>query len=193
MKRQEIEKVNFKNTDWVQIQKGYDDYLWIMKNTEKLDDGFKRKFAHFYKLNQGMKNANDKKIFFNLLNECINNNNDNYVDVLKKLSGKTGRNEMSFASKIVATVNPQKPVIDKIVLGHFKISRPSYGDLKHRISKSINIHNEIEEEYLEFLKSKLGKELMNIFNKRIKQQHNFKITNIKKLDFILWQTRKLIL
>jgi len=60
MKRQEIEKVNFKNTDWVQIQKGYDDYLWIMKNTEKLDDGFKRKFAHFYKLNQGMKNANDK-------------------------------------------------------------------------------------------------------------------------------------
>ena len=30
---------------------------------------------------------------------------------------------------------------------------------------------------------------MNIFDKEIKQQHNYKITNIKKLDFILCQTR----
>ena len=30
---------------------------------------------------------------------------------------------------------------------------------------------------------------MNIFDKNIKQQRNFKITKIKKLDFILWQTR----
>jgi hypothetical protein len=160
-----------------------------MKNMHIFDDEFKKKFAHFYKLNQGMKNTNDKKSFFNLLKECINNNNDNYVDVLNKISEKTGRNEMSFASKIVASVNAQRPVLDKIVLGHFKINRPSYGDLKQRISKSINIYNEIEEEYHEFLKSKLGKELMNIFDKNIKQQRNFKITKIKKLDFILWQTR----
>jgi hypothetical protein len=189
MERLSHKKGNYKNTDWIKIQKGYDDYLLIMRNIHIFDNEFKRKFAHFYKLNQGLKNANDKKSFFNLLKECINNNNDNYVDVLNKLSGKTGRNEMSFASKIVASVNAQKPVIDKIVLGHFKINRPSYGDLKHRISKSININNEIEEEYHKFLKSKIGKYLMNIFNKKIKQQHNFKITNIKKLDFILWQTR----
>ena len=61
-----------------------------------------------------------------MLKECINNNNDNYVDVLNKISEKTGRNEMSFASKIVASVNAQRPVLDKIVLGHFKINRPSY-------------------------------------------------------------------
>ena len=190
MKRKEIEKIKFKNTDWIKIQKSYYDYLFIMKNLHNLDNEFKRKFAHFYKLNQGMKNANNQKSFFNLLKECINNKQDDYATVLKKLSLKTGRNEMSFASKIVATVNPEKPIIDRIVLGHFKISRPSYGDLKHKISKSINIHNEIEEEYLQFLKSKLGEELMDNFNKKIKQQHNFKITNIKKLDFILWQTRK---
>jgi hypothetical protein len=137
-----------------------------------------------------MKNIYDKKSFFNLLTECIKNNNDNYADVLNKLSEKTGRNEMSFASKIVATVNIQKPVIDKIVLGHFKISRPSHGDLKHRKIKSIDIYNEIEEAYHELIKLKLGRELIITFNKKIKQQQNFKITDIKKLDFILWQTRK---
>jgi hypothetical protein len=189
MERLSQEKGSYKNTDWIKIQKGYDDYLLIMKNIHIFDDEYKRKFAHFYKLNQGLKNANDKKSFFNLLKDCINNNNDNYVDVLNKLSGKTGRNEMSFASKIVATVNPQKPVIDRIVLGHFKINRPSYGDLQQRISKSINIHNEIETDYLKFLRSNLGKELISIFNTKIKQHRNFKITKIKKLDFILWQTR----
>ena len=189
MERLSQKKSYYKNTDWTKIQKGYDDYLFIMKNMHVFHDEFKKKFASFYNLDQGMRNTNDKKSFFNLLKECINNKQDDYATVLKKLSLKTGRNEMSFASKIVATVNPKKPIIDRIVLGHFKISRPSYGDFKHKISKSINIHNEIEEEYLKFLKSKLGEELMDIFNKRIKQQHNFKITNIKKLDFILWQTR----
>lgn len=190
MQRLSQKKSYYKNTDWTKIQKGYDDYLFIMKNMHIFDNEFKKNFASFYKLDQGMRNTNDKKSFFNLLKECINNQQDDYATVIKKLSLKTGRNEMSFTSKIVATINPDKPIIDRIVLGHFKISRPSYGVLEHRISKGINIHKEIEEEYLQFLNSKLGEELMDIFNKRIKQQHDFKITNIKKLDFILWQTRK---
>ena len=189
MERLSQKKGYYKNTNWTAIQKGYDDYLFIMKNMHVFDDEFKRKFASFYKLNQGMRNINDKKSFFNLLKECIKNNQDDYATVLKKLSLKTGRNEMSFASKIVATVNPHKPIIDRIVLGHYKIRRPSYGDLKHRISKSINIYNEIEKDYLEFLDTKLGKDRMKIFDNNIEQVNNFKITKIKKLDFILWQTR----
>ena len=90
MIRQEIKKINFKNTNWCKIQKGYNDYLWIMSNSTNLNDEFKRKFASFYKLNQGMRNTDDKKSFFNLLKECINNKQDDYATVLKKLSLKTG-------------------------------------------------------------------------------------------------------
>ena len=53
------------------------------------------------------------------------------------------------------------------------------------------ICNKIEKDYLKFLSSKLGKELMNIFNNKIKQKRNLKITNIKKIDFKVRQTRKL--
>ena len=189
MERLSQKKSYYKNTDWTKIQKGYFDYASIMQNMQNFDDEFKGSFAHFYRLNQGIKNSNNKNSFFNLLEECINKKQDDYATVLNRLSDLTGRNEMSFASKIVATVNPNKPIIDKIVLRHFKTNRPSYGDLKHRISVSINIYNEIEEEYHEFLKSKKGEELINDFNKNIKQEHNFNITNIKKIDFILWQTR----
>ena len=54
-----------------------------------------------------------------------------------------------------------------------------------------HIHDENEKDDLKFLSSKLGKELMNIFNNKIKQKRNFKITNIKKIDFKVRQTRKL--
>ena len=185
-----IEKINFKKTDWSQIQEAIDDYTWIMKNLQTTNDDFKRKFAHFYKVNLGIKNKDDKKYFFILLKDSLKINNDNYSDVLDKLSKKTGRNEMSFASKIVATVNPDLPVIDKIVLRHLLISRPSYSNLIYRKEKSVSIFKEIEAAYNEFLNTTKGKKLIHTFNSRIKQQRNFKITNIKKLDFILWQTRK---
>jgi hypothetical protein len=56
---------------------------------------------------------------------------------------------------------------------------------------SIDILNETEKDYLKFLSLMHRKDLMNIFNTKTKQQRNFKSTNIKKLDFVLWQTRKL--
>jgi hypothetical protein len=75
---------------------------------------------------------------------------------------------MSCASKIIATVNHEKSVIERVVIDNLKINRPSYGDLNHRINISNNIINELEKYYMNFLSSKLDKELMNIFNAKIK-------------------------
>jgi hypothetical protein len=137
------------------------------------------------------KEANDKKSLFNFLKICIKNKKDYYVYFLNKLSVKSGRNEMSCASKIIATVNHEKSVIERVVIDNLKINRPIYGDLNYRISMSIDILNETEKDYLKFLSLMHRKDLMNIFNTKTKQQRNFKSTNIKKLDFVLWQTRKL--
>ena len=60
MERLSQKKSYYKNTDWTKIQKGYDDYLFIMKNMHVFHDEFKKKFASFYKLDQGMRNTNDK-------------------------------------------------------------------------------------------------------------------------------------
>ena len=114
------------------------------------------------------KEANDKKSLFNFLKICIKNKKDYYVYFLNKLSVKSGRNEMSCASKIIATVNHEKSVIERVVIDNLKINRPSYGDLNHRINISNNIINELEKYYMNFLSSKLDKELMNIFNAKIK-------------------------
>ena len=76
-----IEKINFRKTDWSQIQEAVDDYTWIMKNLQSPNDDFKRKFAHFYKVNLGIKNKDDKKYYISLLNDSLKNNNDNYSKV----------------------------------------------------------------------------------------------------------------
>ncbi len=35
-----IEKINFKKTDWSQIQEAIDDYTWIMKNLQTQNEEF---------------------------------------------------------------------------------------------------------------------------------------------------------
>ena len=50
MERLSLKKVNFKNTNWTAIQKGYDDYLFIMKNMHIFDDEFKKNSRIFTSL-----------------------------------------------------------------------------------------------------------------------------------------------
>ena len=184
-----LEKINFEKTNWDAIQKGHDQYKWIMNNLDNQNEEFRKKFAAFYKINLGLKQCEDQLFFFNLLSLCISSKNDDYADVLKLLSEKTGRNEMSFTSKIVATVNPQMPIIDKIICGHLKISRPRYAALARRKTKSVDIFKEIKNIYKAFLNTPKGEMLLKTFNEKIIQD-NFNTTDIKKLDFMLWQNRK---
>jgi len=96
---------------------------------------------------------------------------------------------MSFDSKIVATVNPSKPIIDQHIFKHLKKIRPSDGDLKNRINKSIEIYSWIESSYKDILESGDGKYAMEYFEKQVENKNDYPITNTKKLDFILWQNR----
>ena len=80
-----IEKINFKNTDWCKIQKAVYEYTWLMKNLQNQNKGFKKKFASFYKVNLGIKKEAAKKYFFNLLKDCLKENNYNYFNILGRL------------------------------------------------------------------------------------------------------------
>ena len=54
--------------------------------------------------------------------QCIN-----FPEALRALRERTGRLEASFASKLVATLDPNKPVIDKFVLSNFNLRLPYHG------------------------------------------------------------------
>ncbi len=168
------------------ISDGLEKYLWIQKEFKKRDvaknSEFQRKFNGFYKVRR---NEDWRKKFYSLL-EKNKNTHIEFKDILMDLYKKTGRMEASFASKLIATVNPKMPVIDKIVFKNVGLKLP--------YTKKRNRHLIIKEQYeilikkyLFFLKTKEGTYLVKEFNKKYPR---VKITKIKMLDLVLWQTRE---
>jgi hypothetical protein len=169
------------------VKKGLDQYLWIqselMKKDVSKDVEFQKKFNYFYKITPH-RNKEWQKEFYSLLQKS-KKDTVTFESILSKLFKKTGKVESSFASKLVATIDPKMPVIDSIVLKNLKLKLP-YSYDKERESKIIKIYQTLIKEFSLFLKTESGKYLVEQFTK---EYPTSKISKTKMLDLILWQTR----
>lgn len=108
-------------------RKGIRQYLEIMSLISKVnvaeDRDFQRKFNAFYRVRQ--RPPHWYRAYFSYL-ETSKGNKASFDDVLDKLQALTGRYEPSFASKFVATLDPEQPVWDVWVLRNTHTRVPSY-------------------------------------------------------------------
>lgn len=106
------------------VAKGLQQYvsLQAMREVSDLQSEplFRRQFNHFYRVRRN-KEWQDK--FYELL-ENFKGTAVGFPDVFDALYRMTGRHEASFASKLLATLNPDMPVIDSIVLRNFNSGFP---------------------------------------------------------------------
>ncbi|MEG2655504.1 MAG: hypothetical protein RSA29_07390 [Clostridium sp.] len=110
-----------------------------------------------------------------------------FEDTFKYIYKELGRVEASFSSKLVATINPNLPILDSMVLGNIGISMPgAYKDDDYRIEEIIKIYYIVVEWYEEVLKSNKAKDMIKMFDEKYPDSN---ISEIKKIDFILWQIR----
>jgi hypothetical protein len=108
-----------------------------------------------------------------------------YSYIMDRLSQTDVSLEASFSSKLMATINPDKPVWDEFVLKNLGIIKPpTYS--KNRIEKTVDVYKRIEHFYDEFLQTMECQELVAKFDMHFP---NTKITKTKKVDLLLWQTR----
>src|SRR3989344_3967915 len=101
-------------------------YVSVIKGCGLLSDQYRNEFKNFYAVRLQtdttqqilmlMKEYQNKKIV-----PSIN-------ESLKELHKLTGKVHISFASKIIATLNPEKPVYDDKVKGHLMLRHPQ-GDM----------------------------------------------------------------
>jgi len=98
---------------------------------------------------------------------------------------KFKRVEASFASKLVATIDPSRPIIDKYVLKNLDENLP-YTYARNRISRIIEIYSTVEMKMLELCQSPVGQETIALFDLKFPQNT---ISSMKKLDFVLWKIR----
>lgn len=168
-------------------ERGIGQYLEIMElfpsvNVAK-NTNFQRKFKAFYRVRQ--RPAMWYKIYFSFMQRS-KEDKPTFDRVIDHLNRSLGRYEPSFSSKMVATLDPEQPIWDAFVLKNTNTIAPSYQS-RDKLNQAKSAYRTIQDWYREFLDSGDGKRVVRIFNENVKK--HAKITNLKKVDFVLWQTR----
>jgi hypothetical protein len=169
------------------IEKPLRTYLWLQDRAATLinpegEEEFCRKFSGFYRVRA--RDAGWRSAYFGLMRE-LRGQPLHFKTCLTRLQSVTGRIEASFASKLLATLDPNLPVIDKIVLGHLGLRLPSWG-ASDRIEKATNVYQALTETLAEYVGSSSGKRAIAAFRATY---GGAQVTDVKIVDLILWQTR----
>lgn len=181
LNRAEINSVLFN----ANLERGLLRYLKIQDLFRRIDVSknieFQRLFNGYYRVRRGL----DWQRKFYSIFQVARRDRLTFGEILARLQKKTGRAEASFGSKLMATIDPKMPVIDKFVLQNLGLRLPSVGAID-RLEKIVEIHKQIKLQMTSFLRTSNGKYLIQQFKKHFPDA---RITSIKMLDLVLWQTR----
>jgi len=168
------------------IQPGLEKYCWLQENLYKFDVSasreFQKKYNGFYRVRRG---AVWQSSYYELL-ENAKISEITFEKALSLIFTATGKLEVSFASKLVATIDPNLPVIDRFVLVNVGLTLPCYGEVDRRKKKAVEVYEQLIIKFNDFSKTKEGKILMTRFQEVY--PHSY-ITKTKMIDLVLWQTR----
>ena len=167
------------------VEPGLTKYLWLMEHVHgcdvRQDATFRRRYNHFYRVRQGP----DWQAPYYALMEQAKIRPTTFADALRALADASGRVEASFASKLVATLDPSQPVIDQHVLRNLGLRMP-YAYEADRIGKVIDLHEALRRRYEELLAGEAGRSICERFRRRFPAAN---VTDLKRVDLVLWQHR----
>ena len=161
-------------------------YAYIIKNINNINitsnPDFQKTFNGFFKVRR---NEKWRKIYYSIM-EKAKSEPLTFRQVITEMYNKTGRIEASFTSKLLASIDTDKPIWDKYVLENLGLV-PSGKNPHERIENACQIYDALTEWYYNFLRSDEGKKCIMEFNKKM-PDYSW-ISNTKKIDFLIWRTR----
>lgn len=166
---------------------GLDKYSKIMQTYLNVDvsqnPAFIKLFNSFYVVRMDETWQNKYYTLF----EKLKNSKPTFDYIIHELLDSTGRVEASFSSKMLATICPYEPILDQFVMKFLGQEIPSYGSSEKRVEEAIKVHHNIEEWYLEYLKTENAKQCIKLFDTTFT---NYTwLSETKKIDFYLWGIR----
>jgi hypothetical protein len=180
-----MEKINWKN-----LKDGLYKYQSIMKqyneSTEiSSSEEFQKLFFNFYGMNRAGFTLEAKKEYFKLLDKTKEEKGIDFKFVLQRIHLKSGKKHFSFSTKLLATADAHLPVWDSKVRRYLNYRF----DLKFKnsfkdIDSCVQEYSRYCEWFNEFLITEEAKKLIKQFDK---EMPSVKITNMKKIDLMLWQ------
>lgn len=144
---------------------------------------YQRNYNRFYRVRRG---AEWQSVYYEILLREYGNK-PSFAQVITEMYERTGNIEPSFSSKLVATLDTDKPVWDKYVLTN--LSKKLTGTNKEvRLKNAISLYQDIEEWYRAFLLTEEGKQWISLFDEKLIEF--FDLSATKKIDLILWSMRE---
>lgn len=166
----------------------YKGIMDMIHNTDvSQDKEFQKKYNGFYRMRQRPKTYYE--LYYAYMERCKNDDGLSIDDIATYIYNQTNRCELSFSSKLLATINPNMPVWDTIVAqNHFGISYTVYTPKKYasRLEMIIDKYHEYTRAYAEYMNSEEAKMIIRVFNQ---VYPDVDITDVKKVDLVLWQDR----
>lgn len=148
----------------------------------RTDRAFQRDFNRYYRIRRG---PSWQGVFYDLM-EREKTERRGFEAVLRDVHAQLGLFEASFASKLVASVDPSLPVIDQFVLKNFELSLPAR-TAPSRIEGIVVVHQQLAGAYARILASPEGRAAVAQFDAAYPDSAD--LHGLKKLDLLLWQTR----
>ncbi len=177
------------NCALLRVEDGLNQYIALQNDLHEInvstDRDYQKRFNSFYRVRR---NAAWQNHYYKLLQKH-KSKGITFNDALRAMHKKTGMIEASFVSKLVATINPEYPVIDQFVLANAGLKLP-YSGARDRESKICGVYEELRRRIEAFLKTNNGKYLVRKFED---SYPDAKITAIKMVDLVLWQSRPIVL
>lgn len=167
---------------------GLDKYKYIMNSVNNVnvssDKAFQRKFNGFYVVRRDRDTRG--KAYYEYFEKNKNNKNLTFADIINHIyntadfyteKGKP-RLEMSFSSKMLATIQPDKPIWDSRVCNFLGIGQPN------NIARAIQRYADLENWYNSFLQTQDANNWIAAFDNAFPEYKW--ISRTKKIDFIIW-------
>lgn len=165
---------------------GLDKYEMIMRFAASTDvshdAGFQKAFNAFYRIRR---NAEWRKCYYALF-EQAKVNHFGFADVIRTLFHVTGNVECSFSSKMIATIDPNKPIWDQYVIQNLGLELKGKTP-QDRVENAIEVYESIEQWFAVYLKTEEARENIAVFD-RMLPSYNW-LSDVKKIDFLLWSKR----
>lgn len=155
-----------------EYQKNFNSYYRVRR-----DQGWLNEFYAFMQSNQG----NSDLTFETVLKHLSKVKHKVSTKINK--SGFAASIEVSFSSKLLATLNPKYPIWDSQVVKALDIKVP-----QHTIEAYVQAYNELCDSVWSFIETDTGKVCLQLFDSMF--PHYIDINPVKKIDLYLWNIGK---
>ena len=146
-------------------RKDLENYSYIINTCRctniSFDEAFQRKFTYFYRVRR---NSTWRQAYYGLFEENKESENITFESILRAIFERTGRIEASFASKMLATLKPEMPIWDSIVLSKLGIKPCQSMDKETRLRKTVEIYDSIVSWYERFNLSPEAQRFVDAFD-----------------------------